>query len=62
MNRILWPEYPVRIGPGIPARIRTEAAATMFFRKQDFSALRTDRPRDERLQTRAAAVGFYGVL
>ena len=62
LNRVLRAEYPVRISPGIPAHIRTEAAAAMFFRKQDFSALRADRPRDERLKTRAAAVGFYGVL
>lgn len=55
-------DYPVRISPGIPARIRAEAAATMFFRKQDFSALRADCPCDERLQARAAAVGFYGVF
>ena len=62
MNRVLRAEYPVRIDPCIPARIRAEAAATMFFRKQDFSALRADCPCDERLKTRAAAVGFYGVL
>ena len=62
LNRVLRPEYPMRIGPGIPARIRAEAAAAMFFGKQDFSALRADCPCDERLQARAAAVGFYGVL
>ena len=62
MNRVLGAEYSVRISPGIPARIRAEAAATMFFRKQGFSAVRAGCPRDERLKTRAAAVGFYGVL
>ena len=62
MNRVLRAEYPVRISPSIPARIRAEAAAAMFFGKQDFSALQADCPRDERLQARAAAVGFYGIF
>ena len=61
MNRVLRAEYPVRINLGIPARIRAEAAA-MFFGQQNFSALRADCPRNERLQARAAAVGFYGVF
>lgn len=62
LNRVLWAKYPVRISPGIPASVRTETAAALYFREQNFSALWTDCPRDEGLQARAAAVGFHGIF
>ena len=38
LNRVLRAEYPVRICPGIPARIRAEAAFLRFSGLDDFSA------------------------